>query len=79
MAICAAAASFVFVTCGEDTKTVGSGSDTDPEEDSGTPGLNSIEIEPGDITLVVEDGQVQEQEFIVRGKLEGGDVVDLSE
>ena len=77
MLVLAAAASIVSMTCGEDSKKVGTGDE--PDEDAGAPIFTSLELDPGDTTLVVQDGQVEEQEFIVRGKLEDGDVVDLTE
>jgi len=78
VAIPAAMSCLLSVTCSE---TDGSPNlmDGGDDSDTGSNDLESISIEPGDVTLTVVDGVAVEQVFTVSGELEDGTVVDLTE
>ena len=71
----AAAGSFLSITCSEDTVPPSTGN---PDADAGPGELDSLTIEPQDVTLVVVNGEVQLQEFTVTGEYEDGEPVDLT-
>jgi len=70
-----AAGSLLSATCSEDTVPPSSDG---PDEDAGPPELLSLTVDPPDVTLVVVNGEVQQQAYTVTGEYEEGEPVDLT-
>ena len=66
------------ITC-SDSSSFGGDSDSDSDTDSDSDDLLSLTIEPQDVTLVVVNGEIQQQAYSVTGEYEGGATVDLTE
>jgi hypothetical protein len=76
----AVAGTLLSITCSDDSSFGGDGdSDSDTDTDSDSDDLLSLTIEPQDATLVVVDGEIQQQAYSVTGEYEGGATVDLTD